>query len=213
MFADNLLKHVRSSFEISVRPSPVILMEALLQEVSGYSVDQAEYERLKAIIEAAKAEKKVEVFRKPTRASGVLEKDVRASFEAAEESMECSEWFHAARIYYQLHEMKLGPKSIASKLSACLLLSGDILTSFALSKQSIIDTPLDSYAYITMAIIKSRVRHLVDSENLLKLAEFASNPNAQLISTTRQENTTYAQIRTSIAFIVIPALISSQSLY
>ena len=76
-------------------------MEALSKEVLAFSLDDAEYERLKAIIQAAKAEKKVEVFRKPTRASGVLEKDVRASLQAAEESMECSEWLDAGRIYYQ----------------------------------------------------------------------------------------------------------------
>lgn len=89
--------------ELERKQSSVFVFTLKMSESSseqgGFVVDEAAYQRYKSIIEAAKAQKKAEIFRKPTRASGVLEKDARVSLQAADEAFECQEWSDAMQIY------------------------------------------------------------------------------------------------------------------
>lgn len=188
----------------SVLSLPLTVMEAFTKEMDDFTIGESDYQRYKAIIEAAKAEKSVEVFRIPKSPSGCSETEARAFLQAGNDSMECSDWDDAMAFYDQLNDQNLGPKSIVSKLSLCKLLLGDPITAFDLSKQAIIDTPLDSHAYLTMAIIKSRLGHRLDSEKLLKLSEIGLNPNVELITVTREHNQVFEEIGMFLTFSFFP---------
>jgi len=167
----------------------------LTKPVNDFVVDEAAYEKFKAIILEAKSLEKVEVFRKPTRASGLSEKDARMHLQFANDTFECEEWFEAERLYHELNELKVGPKSIASKLSLCLTLTERCDDAFPLAKKAIVETPLDANAYISLALLKNEVGCYLESERLLQLAELTSNPNADLITQTRNCNIVDAEIR------------------
>lgn len=163
-------------------------MDAFVKEVSDVTINESDYQRFAAIIQAAKAEKKVEVLRRSARAAAIPDNDVRSLIQMAQNSMESSDWSDAEELYEQLHFMDLGPKSVATKLALCKALTGYNVPAFKLCKQAMIDGPSDSSAYLAMAIIKGRLGQRLDSEKFLKLAEIALNPNLDLIAETRKDN-------------------------
>lgn len=165
-------------------------MEEALSEFAGYVVDEVEYERLKSIIEAAKKEETIEVFRLP-EPSEVSEEVARSRLCTADESFESQEWVAAMKWYQAYHDLEWGPKSVSSKLSLCLLQNGCDLIAFDLAKQAIIDSPLDSSAYLVIASIKSRLAirsASIECGRLLQLAELTLNPNPHLIAIISRQN-------------------------
>ena len=154
-------------------------------------LDDAKFAELKATIEAWKSEKRLDVFRKPSQASGLLERDVRQILNVSDEAYACDEWVEAARGYITLFDAQVGPVSIVSRLALCHCLLGDHLESFDYSTQGINDCPAEASSYLAIAFIKLSLRQISDAARWLDLAELGLRSNPRLITEGRKEVDTW----------------------
>jgi hypothetical protein len=157
------------------------------KEVFEFSLEDAKFEEYKSKIAALKSENRPEVFRKPSRNSGILEKDARQALKMADEAYACSEWLEAGRVYITLSEAKVGPVSMISRLAICHFFFGDNASSFECGKQAIEACPVESASYLALALVKLRMKQFSESARWLDLAELALRPNLKVIAQARDE--------------------------
>ena len=167
------------------------------KEVFEFSLEDAKFEEYKSKIAALKSENRPEVFRKPSRNSGILEKDARQALKMADEAYACSEWLEAGRVDITLSEAKVGPVSMISRLAICHFFFGDNASSFECGKQAIEACPVESASYLALALVKLRMKQFSESARWLDLAELALRPNLKVIAQARDEIEICAMLRTS----------------
>jgi hypothetical protein len=165
-------------------------------EIANFVLDDARYDDLLAKIETAKKETKAEVIRKPPRSSGILEKDMRQMLQVAESAYACEEWGDAGRVYLELTGHKAGPKSIIARLSLCHVFFGDVKSAYETALVAFDEVPGESAAYLTMAMIKMKMRLVEDSARWLELAERSLHPHLHHIEDLKAELETLSMLRT-----------------
>ena len=177
-------------------------MTDILPSIYQFSSDNAKLGEYKSIIEALKAKKQHEVFRKPSRASGWREQDARQSLKAADESFACCEWVDAGQVYLTLSEAKVGPISSLARLALCQLFCKNIPAAFECAVQGIKESPLESASYLTIAHINLLLKNFSVVGPWLDLAELSLRSHPKLITKAREELKIGALLRTQRIKIV-----------
>ena len=77
-----------------------------MKELFKLKLDKIRFAKHKSEIEKSMAQKRQDVFHKPTRGSGVSEKEMRKTLAMADESYACHE---AEKLYRKLWDAKVGP--------------------------------------------------------------------------------------------------------